>query len=114
MVPDGIASTFKFQKSAQGKHIILHFDGAMNNAKVYLNGQLVGHRPNGYIGFTVNLSQHLNYEGDNVVAVKLTPEDLSSRWYPGAGIYRNTWLEINNKDSYPTMGDLYHNSKNNS
>ena len=95
---------FQIPKSAQGKHITLHFDGAMNNAKVYLNGQLVGHRPNGYIGFTVNLSQHLNYEGDNVVAVKLTPEDLSSRWYPGAGIYRNTWLEINNKIHIPQWG----------
>ena len=95
---------FQIPKSAQGKHITLHFDGAMNNAKVYLNGQLVGHRPNGYIGFTVNLSQHLNYDGDNVVAVKLTPEDLSSRWYPGAGIYRNTWLEINNKIHIPQWG----------
>lgn len=95
---------FQIPKSAQGKHITLHFDGAMYNAKVYLNGQLVGHRPNGYIGFTVNLSQHLNYEGDNVVAVKLTPEDLSSRWYPGAGIYRNTWLEINNKIHIPQWG----------
>ena len=95
---------FQIPKSAQGKHITLHFDGAMYNAKVYLNGQLVGHRPNGYIGFTVNLSQHLNYDGDNVVAVKLTPEDLSSRWYPGAGIYRNTWLEINNKIHIPQWG----------
>ena len=95
---------FQIPKSAQGKHITLHFDGAMNNAKVYLNGQLVGHRPNGYIGFTVNLSTHLNYGGDNVVAVKLTPEDLSSRWYPGAGIYRNTWLEINNKIHIPQWG----------
>ena len=95
---------FQIPKSAQGKHITLHFDGAMNNAKVYLNGQLVGHRPNGYIGFTVNLSSHLNYGGDNVVAVKLTPEDLSSRWYPGAGIYRNTWLEINNKIHIPQWG----------
>ena len=95
---------FQIPKSAQGKHITLHFDGAMNNAKVYLNGQLVGHRPNGYIGFTINLSSHLNYGGDNVVAVKLTPEDLSSRWYPGAGIYRNTWLEINNKIHIPQWG----------
>ena len=36
--------------------------------------------------------------------MKLTPEDLSSRWYPGAGIYRNTWLEINNKIHIPQWG----------
>ena len=68
----------------------------MYNAKIWLNGVLIGHRPNGYIGFSVDLSEHLNYGGENLIAVQLTPEDLSSRWYPGAGIYRNTWLEINN------------------
>ena len=88
---------FSIPKSAQGKHVTLHFDGAMYNAKVWLNGKLIGHRPNGYVGFTVDMSKYLNYGGENLIAVQLTPEDLSSRWYPGAGIYRNTWLEINNE-----------------
>ncbi len=83
--------------TASGKHITLHFDGAMNNAKVWLNGNMIGDRPYGYIGFSVDLSPHLNYGGSNVIAVQLAPEDFSSRWYPGAGIYRNTWLEINNE-----------------
>lgn len=87
---------FTMPKSAQGKHVTLHFDGAMYNAQVYLNGEFIGNRPFGYIGFTLDLSQHLNYGGENVIAVNLKPEDLSTRWYPGAGIYRNTWLEINN------------------
>lgn len=87
---------FNIPNSAKGKHITLHFDGAMYNAKVYLNGVLIGNRPNGYIGFSVDMSENLIYGGENVIAVQLTPEDLSSRWYPGAGIYRNTWLEINN------------------
>ena len=88
--------SFNVPKNAKGKHVTVHFDGAMYNAKVWLNGVLIGHRPNGYIGFSVDLSEHLNYGGENLMAVQLTPEDLSSRWYPGAGIYRNTWLEINN------------------
>jgi len=88
--------SFNVPKNAKGKHVTVHFDGAMYNAKVWLNGVLIGHRPNGYIGFSVDLSEHLNYGGENLIAVQLTPEDLSSRWYPGAGIYRNTWLEINN------------------
>lgn len=87
---------FTMPKSAQGKHVTLHFDGAMYNAHVYLNGKLLGNRPFGYNGFTMDLSKHLNYGGENVIAVNLKPEDLSTRWYPGAGIYRNTWLEINN------------------
>ena len=88
--------SFNISKNAKGKHVTLHFDGAMYNAKIWLNGVLIGHRPNGYIGFYVDLSEHLSYGGENLIAVQLTPEDLSSRWYPGAGIYRNTWLEINN------------------
>lgn len=95
---------FEIPISARDKQVTLHFDGAMYNAKVWLNGHLVGHRPNGYIGFTVNLTEHLNYGGQNVVAVQLTPEDLSSRWYPGAGIYRNTWLEFNNQIHIPKWG----------
>ena len=87
---------FSLPKEAKGKHITLHFDGAMYNAKVWLNGNLVGHRPNGYVGFTVDLSTYAKFHEKNVIAVQLSPEDLSSRWYPGAGIYRNTWLEINN------------------
>ena len=95
---------FDMPEAAKGKHVTLHFDGAMNNAKVWLNGTLVGDRPYGYIGFSVDLSQHLNYGGSNVIAVQLAPEDFSSRWYPGAGIYRNTWLEINNEVHVPKWG----------
>jgi beta-galactosidase len=95
---------FDMSEAAKGKHVTLHFDGAMNNAKVWLNGTLVGDRPYGYIGFSVDLSQHLNYGGSNVIAVQLAPEDFSSRWYPGAGIYRNTWLELNNEIHVPKWG----------
>ncbi len=95
---------FDMPEAAKGKHVTLHFDGAMNNAKVWLNGTLVGDRPYGYIGFSVDLSQHLNYGGSNVIAVQLAPEDFSSRWYPGAGIYRNTWLELNNEIHVPKWG----------
>ena len=88
--------TFNIPSHAKGKNVELHFDGAMYNSKVWINGNLVGERPNGYIGFSVDLTKHLNYGSKNTVSVQLSPEDFSSRWYPGAGIYRNTWLEINN------------------
>jgi len=96
--------SFNVPKNLKGKHVSLHFDGAMYNAKIWLNGVLIGNRPNGYIGFSVKLSEYLNYGGGNLIAVQLTPEDLSSRWYPGAGIYRNTWLEINNPVHVPKWG----------
>ena len=59
---------FDMPNTARGKHITLHFDGAMNNAKVWLNGILIGERPYGYIGFSVDLSKHLNYGEKNVIA----------------------------------------------
>ena len=67
----------------------------MSNARVWLNGQELGGRPYGYIGFAFDLTPHLHFGAqENVLAVRLTPEDRGSRWYPGAGIYRNVWLDI--------------------
>jgi len=78
----------------QGRHVSIEFDGAMANSTVWLNGHQLGGRPYGYIGFCFDLTPHLRYGAENVLVVKLAPEDESSRWYPGAGIYRNVWLDI--------------------
>ncbi len=86
---------FTLPESARGRRVWIEFDGAMSNARVWLNGQELGGRPYGYIGFGFDLTPHLRYGAQqNVIAVRLTPEDRSSRWYPGAGIYRNVWLDI--------------------
>src|SRR5579871_1341587 len=70
----------------------------MSNAHVWINGQDLGGRPYGYIGFGFDLTPYLHFglakEDANVIAVRLMPEDRSSRWYPGAGIYRNVWLDV--------------------
>ncbi|WNJ19089.1 glycoside hydrolase family 2 TIM barrel-domain containing protein [Pontibacter sp. G13] len=95
---------FTMPASAEGKVVRVEFEGAMYNAHVWVNGQLVGNRPYGYIGFEFDISEYLNYDGsDNVIAVRLTPEDFSSRWYPGAGIYRSVWLKVDE----PVYVDLY-------
>lgn len=76
----------------------------MYNAKVWVNGQFVGNRPYGYIGFRYDISEFLNFDQENTIAVRLTPEDLSSRWYPGAGLYRNVWIEYDNKIHFTHWG----------
>jgi len=87
--------SFTVPQSAKGKVVRIEFEGAMYDAYVWVNGELVGNRPFGYIGFEFDISKNLKYDGSkNVVAVRLTPKDLSSRWYPGAGIYRSVWLKI--------------------
>lgn len=86
---------FTLGENLKDRYFTIDFDGAMANARVWLNGQELGGRPYGYIGFAFDLTPHLHFGGqENVLAVRLTPEDKSSRWYPGAGLYRNVWLDI--------------------
>ena len=84
--------TFTISEKDKGKQIFLDFDGAMANAVVYLNGRKVGEWPYGYSSFRVELTDLLNWGATNMVAVRLNTEKWDSRWYPGAGIYRNVWL----------------------
>jgi len=87
--------SFTLPESAKGKYFSVMFDGAMNNARVWVNGRELGNRPYGYSSFYFDLTPYLKFGADaNVLAVRLTPEDGNSRWYPGAGIYRNVWLDI--------------------
>lgn len=88
--------SFVVPKESEGKLAFVTFDGVMANSQVYVNGHLVGERPFGYIGFQYDISQYLKPVGDeNVIAVKVAPENYSARWYAGSGIYRNTWIEYN-------------------
>ena len=61
-----------------------------------MNGHLLGFRPFGYVGFRYDLTPHLNFGGENVIAVQVNVKDGCSRWYPGAGIYRRVWLTTAN------------------
>jgi beta-galactosidase len=74
-----------------GKSVFLDIDGAMSYSAVWLNGQLVGGWPFGYASFRLDLTPHAK-SGDNNLAIRLDNKLDSSRWYPGAGIYRNVWL----------------------
>ena len=76
----------------QGKRIFIDFDGAMANARVWLNGHYVGTWPYGYQPFRLELTPHVNFGSENVLAVRLDTFHWGSRWYPGAGLYRNVWL----------------------
>lgn len=104
---DGIAwyrKHFTVEKSNANKQISIEFDGVMDNSKVYINGNFVGERHYGYSGFECDLTPFIKFNEDNVIAVQLSPEILSERWYPGAGIYRSVRLKINNKVHIPQWG----------
>ncbi len=87
--------TFTLPESARARQFTIMFDGAMSNARVWLNGQELGSRPYGYSSFFFDITGKLRFGGEaNVLAVRLTPEERASRFYPGAGIYRNVWLDV--------------------
>ncbi len=86
-----------------GKQVLLTFDGAMSNAKVYVNGKLVGTRAYGYSYFYFDVSDLLK-AGKNVIAVRLENHPFSSRWYPGAGLYRKVQVLIKDKVSFEHWG----------
>ncbi len=87
--------SFTLPEDVKGQSVSVLFDGAMSNSHIWLNGHELGNRPYGYSSFFFDLTPFLNFgAAANVLAVRLTPEDQSSRWYPGAGIYRNVWLDI--------------------
>lgn len=87
--------TFTVPAEMQGKKVSVEFDGAMNEAHVWVNGAFVGERPFGYIGFEFDITNQVKFGQQNVIAVRLHPKDLSSRWYPGAGLYRNVRIKYN-------------------
>lgn len=75
-----------------GKSIFLDIDGAMSYAAVWLNGRLVGGWPYGYNSWRLNLTPYVVPGGVNQLAIRLDNPPESSRWYPGAGLYRDVWL----------------------
>lgn len=86
------------------KKVVLMFDGAMSHAKVYVNGKEIGYWPYGYNTFYFDITDALNKDGRNSLAVRLENLPESSRWYPGAGLYRNVRLIVTDKANIPVWG----------
>ncbi|KQB39923.1 sugar-binding domain-containing protein [Flavobacterium aquidurense] len=82
----------------KNKSVSIEFDGVFKNSEVFINGHLLGRRPNGYISFGYDLSKYLNFGKENNIAVKVDNDaQPNSRWYTGSGIYRNVRLVASNK-----------------
>lgn len=90
--------------SDKNKRVFIEFDGAMSLAQVYLNGRYVGEWPYGYTSFGFELTDFLSYDSENVLAVRLENKPESSRWYSGAGLYRNVRLVKTSKTHIPQWG----------
>ncbi|MEO6128558.1 MAG: beta-galactosidase GalA [Ferruginibacter sp.] len=98
--------TFTIPAGDSGRHISIAFDGIFRNSIVWINGHFLGNEPSGYLGFEYDLTDYLNYGGENVIAVR-TDVTLEEGWfYEGAGIYRHVWLNKTNPLHVATNGSF--------
>ncbi|MFA9389685.1 MAG: sugar-binding domain-containing protein, partial [Prolixibacteraceae bacterium] len=87
--------SFQLEPEDIGQQVILNFDGVHSEAIVFVNGKQLAEHKYGYTPFKVNITPYLVEAGNvNVVAVKVTNQEQSSRWYTGFGIYRNVTLSV--------------------
>lgn len=95
-LPGGIGWYRKEINIPQEKHgekVYLYFEGVYNRSEVFLNGQSLGKRLNGYVSFMYDATPFIKYGADNTIAVRVDhSQDADSRWYTGSGIYRDVWM----------------------
>ncbi|MCP1135803.1 DUF4982 domain-containing protein [Paenibacillus polysaccharolyticus] len=93
--------TFEYTKDEQ--QVILCFDGVYMDSSIYVNGQFVGEWKYGYSAFEHEITNAL-LDGVNEILVKVVHQSPNSRWYSGAGIYRNVWLKTRSRNHIVTDG----------
>lgn len=84
---------FEIPAEDLGKHISLQFDGIFRDARVWVNGFYLGNEPSGYATQVYDISEYLNYGGENILAVRVDATLEEGWFYEGAGIYRHVWLD---------------------
>ncbi|MEO8404968.1 MAG: glycoside hydrolase family 2 TIM barrel-domain containing protein [Chitinophagaceae bacterium] len=103
-LPGGIGwyrKMFVMPSIAYDKNVFIEFDGVYRNSEVWINGQWLGKRPNGYVSFQYDITRYLKWSSfANFIVVKVdNSQQPNSRWYTGSGIYRNVRLTFINKIS---------------
>jgi hypothetical protein len=114
-LPGGIGwyrKTFNIPARLKEKKTSICFDGVYDNSEIWINGQYLGKRPNGYISFQYDLTPYLKFGKDNLIAVKVDHSDYGdSRWYTGSGIYRDVKLVMTDSVHIKQWGVSYSTSQ---
>jgi beta-galactosidase len=99
-LPTGIGwyrKRFRVPESYRDKKLTIEFDGVYQNSEVWVNGRSLGKRPYGYVPFFYDVTPHIHFARENVIAVRAdNSHQTNCRWYSGSGIYRHTWLLATN------------------
>lgn len=85
--------TFTALKSDEGRRTSLVFDGAYRDTEVWLNCHRIGRHEGGYTGFRFDITDYLNYGGNNVLVLRVDASKYEGWFYEGAGLYRHAWIE---------------------
>ncbi|MCM1141777.1 MAG: DUF4982 domain-containing protein [Muribaculum sp.] len=100
--------TFDANPEWKGRRVLIDFEGMMLVGDVYFNGKYVGGTDYGYVGFEIDVTDLVNYEDHNIIAVRTdtgTPDN--SRWYTGGGINRMVKVVVTDPDTYFVRHPLY-------
>jgi beta-galactosidase len=99
---------FTIDKKDHGKRFEIQFDGIYRNAAIWVNGFYVATNFSGYVGNSYDITDYMNFEGDNVMVVRADATQSEGWFYEGAGIYRHVWLNIYNNVHIPNDGLFVH------
>ena len=91
-------------ESDLGRRIHIAFDGVFRNSIVWVNGHYLGNHDSGYLGFEYDITDYINYGGENTIAVRVDATMEEGWFYEGAGIYRHVWLNKTNELHVPDNG----------
>jgi beta-galactosidase len=93
--------TFAPDAAWRGRRVLLDFEGILYTGDVWLNGQFIGKTDYGYLGFDADVTKLLKWDEPNVLAVRADTRDVSnSRWYTGAGLYRDVHVVVTDPELY--------------
>ena len=96
--------------SDKGRHLYLQFDGIFRDARIWVNGFYLGHEPSGYATQIYDISEYLNYGGENLITVRVDATLEEGWFYEGAGIYRHVWLNKTAPVHVAPFGTFIHSS----
>lgn len=98
---------FRLLSSDSAQRWVLRFDGIFRDSKVWVNGYYIGGNLSGYTDAVYDITDFLNFHGNNVVVVRVDASQYEGWFYEGAGIYRHTWIESMGKIHLRSLGGLF-------
>ena len=99
---------FTVDKKDSGQRIQIQFDGIFRDANFWINGFYLGNHKSGYTGISYDITDFLNYNKDNVIAIRVDATQYEGWFYEGAGIYRNVWMKQLNPVHLAEDGNYLH------